>query len=483
MKQPPFVINIPTRNRPAGLRRCASSYLDHIASAHTSVTLLVLDNSTEASFFSQNASVVQDLQSSYNVPIEYIDRARREAMAESVHRTTGLPLSIVRFAFFGDERCGHSYGACRNALQFLSTGRYSVQVDDDTRCKPASASSSPGLALSAKDTPEVYLPIPGSSKLPESSGVDLIHEHNGVLGQSALAVLGDSLTRGIEPNISQAHPQLIERVSHPNTTIATTYLGTAGDSGMQGHAFRLFEEGPTREQLLTSAQSFEQLMTTRWMIKAVPQTTISNSPHCMTIHIGLDTRNLLPPFMPVMRNEDGVFGAVKQVCFPHYLSAYLPYTIQHLPPEDRPAPSLDEALRSPNMRLNDLVCQLVLYGKEELGEAPSLKTLGEYLLEITSSSPDSFRSLLQAKAHQTRQNIIAFATQQLEAFKEAPDFWVRGVQTYIDSLKQPAESFAPADLEGSFEDRWTLCQDLIHQYATLLTYWETIFEAGKELSQ
>ncbi|MBX2822949.1 MAG: hypothetical protein KTR29_24835, partial [Rhodothermaceae bacterium] len=205
-------------------------------------------------------------------------------------------------------------------------------------------------------------------------------------------------------------------------------------------------------------------------------------PHCMTIHIGLDTRKVLPPFMPVMRNEDGVFGAVKHVCFPHYLSAYLPYTIQHLPPEERPAPSLTEALSSPEMRVNDLMCQLVLYAKPELKEAPSLKTLGEYLLEIASSSPDAFRQLVQAKAHQTRLNIIEYAQQQLAEYPDAPDYWIRGVHTYINSLKKPADAFAPADLSGPFQERWVVFQDLVRQYAQLLMHWKTIFEAAKLLN-
>ena len=299
--------------------------------------------------------------------------------------------------------------------------------------------------------------------------------HAPLLCRPLIDVVGEVLASGHSPNTHAANKELLNLLSHPDASIATTYLGTVGDSGMQGHASRLFDP---HEQLLASEDDFNQLMTTRWMIKSVSQTTISNSPHCMTIHIGLDTRKLLPPFMPVMRNEDGVFGAVKHVCFPHYLSAYLPYTIQHLPPEERPTPSLDEALRSPEMRTNDLVCQLVLYAKQDFRHPPSLKTLGEYLLEITSSSPDSFRQLVQDKAHQTRLNIIAFAQQQLEAYTNAPDFWTRGVHTYIDSLKKPADAFAPADIDGPFEDRWVIFQDLVHQYATLLTHWETIYTAS-----
>ena len=102
---------------------------------------------------------------------------------------------------------------------------------------------------------------------------------------------------------------------------------------------------------------------------------------------------------------------------------------------------------------------------------------GEYLREISSSSPNGFRHLVQANAHQTRQNIITYAQQQLEEYTNAPAYWTRGVQAYINSLKKPADAFAPADLNGPFQDRWVIFQDLVHQYATLLTHWEGIFNA------
>ena len=476
MNQQPLKIAVPTRNRALGLRDCLLSYHDHFSTLDIPISYIVLDNSTEHSFFRENQTMIDELQHNYKLDILHLDQIQRHHLCFEIAHATQIPESVIQFALLGDQRCIDSYGACRNALLLSTRASLSIQVDDDTQCYLTSSSTETGLEISSKRRPNIYKPmsfLPLSQENPED--IHLYKEHVKWLGEAPLDVFAETLNQNLLPTLTHSSPKILELLSHPNATIATTYLGTVGDSGMQGHASRLFDP---HEQLLASEDDFNQLMTTRWMIKSVPQTTISDSPHCMTIHIGLDTRKLLPPFMPVMRNEDGVFGAVKHVCFPHYLSAYLPYTIQHLPPEERPIPSLDEALRSPEMRTNDLVCQLVLYAKQDFAHAPSLKTLGEYLLEIASSSPDSFRQLVQDKAHQTRLNIIAFAQQQLEAYTNAPDFWTRGVHTYIDSLKKPADAFAPADIDGPFEDRWVIFQDLVHQYATLLTHWETIYTAS-----
>ena len=187
--------------------------------------------------------------------------------------------------------------------------------------------------------------------------------------------------------------------------------------------------------------------------------------------------------MPVMRNEDGVFGTVKHVAFPHALSGYLPYTIQHIPPEERPAPSFEMALQSPGMRINDLISQLVLYAREEWTGEITLESLGEYLVELGSSQPDAFIKYVQDAAQKTRRNILHFAETQREAFPQAPAFWSGAVQTYMDSLYVPSDTFAPADLNGSFQDRWSLFRDLITQYGALLTKWAVLFETAHFLNQ
>ena len=378
MNPAPISIAVPTRNRAVGLRDCLLSYHAHFGSSPPSVSYTVLDNSTRSSSFLENEALIEELHTHHRLDIHYINEGQRRLLCTQISAASQTPESMVHFALFGDARCPDSYGACRNALLLHAAGTVSLQVDDDTRCPIApSPSTLPGLTLSSRHTPERYMPIASQPAPPEPhEGPGIFDIHTPALGKAPMDVIGDCMKQDLPPSITDASQELLSLLSLPDAIIATTYFGTAGDSGMQGHAYRLFEPGPCREKLVASEKDFERFMSTRWLIKSVPQTTISNSPHCMTIHIGLDARTLLPPFMPVMRNEDGVFGAVKHVCFPHYLSAYLPYTIQHLPPENRPAASLDDALRSPSMRTNDLLCQLILYAKPELGFAPSLQTLG-----------------------------------------------------------------------------------------------------------
>ena len=51
----------------------------------------------------------------------------------------------------------------------------------------------------------------------------------------------------------------------------------------------------------------------------------------MTTFFGLDNRVLLPPFFPVQRNSDGIFGLMLQKSTWHG-TAFLPSVLLHAPP-------------------------------------------------------------------------------------------------------------------------------------------------------
>ena len=51
----------------------------------------------------------------------------------------------------------------------------------------------------------------------------------------------------------------------------------------------------------------------------------------MTTFFGFDNRLLLPPFFPVQRNADGIFGLVLQKCVDGSRVAFLPSVLLHAP--------------------------------------------------------------------------------------------------------------------------------------------------------
>ena len=312
--------------------------------------------------------------------------------------------------------------------------------------------------------------------------VNLLSEHDALLGQNTMEVIGRCLLSGKEPTVSLYDATTLDALSHPESSISTTLTGAVGDSGNQNYAFRLLENSYLLQRSRESRKVFRDLITTRWTVRTVPQTTLSLSTHCMTTHIGINGCHVQPPFMPVMRNEDGVFGSVQHICFPFRLSGIIPYTIQHLPLEIRNTPLFSKALQTPGMRTNDLIRQLILYARPDTGEAIELSDLGDYLKEISSLRFKSFKKKVQKSADKTLGNIISYAEEKLESQPDAPAYWKDGIYEYINSLKSKQETIIPLDLPGSTHSRWILFQDLVNQYGLLLIHWKSIYNAAKTLS-
>ena len=111
---------------------------------------------------------------------------------------------------------------------------------------------------------------------------------------------------------------------------------------MGGPLSFLWAQGAARERLL---EDYESYRATRAVHRGADVATVSNTQFLMTPHVAFDVRATIPPFSPVLRNEDGAFGAVLRTCAPESYIGFLPWSVEHAPPDARTA-DFDQALRS-----------------------------------------------------------------------------------------------------------------------------------------
>jgi hypothetical protein len=117
----------------------------------------------------------------------------------------------------------------------------------------------------------------------------------------------------------------------------------------------------------------------------------------MSYCMGLDNRSLLPPFLPVGRNEDGVFGVTLGLTDENALFAHLPYGVIH----DSQRPSSyaeDEKMVSARRtRLSDLILWLTQRSMHLLDlaghGAVTLRQLGDGLANVQTMASDRQMSL------------------------------------------------------------------------------------------
>lgn len=457
-------IGVPTFERPRSLYRCLKTHLDNVSKYRGEIDVYVVDDSRSKDYEQANIEVVAAIEKEFNIPIVYCGRTRREELAKRISNNTDCPLHVSRFALLGHPTCTLSFGSARNALLLHAAGLMLLQVDDDTVCNLfKSPDFKPGASFYTNSDPNrYYLYTEELQPIAEANAIkeNILALHESVLG-TEVALANDSQRR------SQIN----------SAKIIATFLGSVGDSGMYGHAFRLFLKGKMYQALTSSEENFNVLMGTRTVLKMAPQTRISRGPFCMAMHMALDVRSIVPPFMPVLRNEDGFWGTLINTCFHDSFFSYLPYAIQHLPPENRSALRLEDVLQFRGLRVNDILSQLIYHIIASSVSAPDLKDVGFELLKLSKRSVHEFQKICMEVASRFQHQVATYAQSRLDENPMAPDYWATSVRTYIHTCRKFANTRAlvvPIDLTGSTTERIILLQELIGLCGELLMHWPTM---------
>lgn len=174
--------------------------------------------------------------------------------------------------------------------------------------------------------------------------------------------------------------------------------------------------------------------------------------------MGLDDREILPPFFPFQRNEDGLFGTVLSGTSSQHCAAFIPGTIRHSPSENSSAPIEGLWRDLTRWRVPEYLLALIshvmttaqppLFSRAVSGVAEDLITIGRL-------PHDSFRALVVNLRH------ITLASQ------------LHGVDS---SLSTVAEN-------ELLRSEVMLIQEFILSYGILLRNWPAIHGGAQVLNQ
>jgi hypothetical protein len=458
---------VPPRDRPDCLRRCLRTHLESGRRHGREHDFVAVDDSAAGAARAANRELLRELAARWGVRCLYAGPRERADFAAALARRAGLPEGLVRFALLNEGGWPVATGASRNALLLHAAGELLLQVDDDTLGRAAPApGAAPGLTFSPRPDPtEFWFPDGDGPVLPPDGDgeADLLAAHEGLLGQ---AVPGP-----------QGGPVL------------ATAAGVAGDSGMGTAAYFLLLDGASRGRLVRSEETYRAALTGRRLLRAVTRTTVCRPGFCMALNLGLDNRGLLPPFLPALRNQDGVFAALLRACRPDALFGFLPWVVPHEPAA--PRPSLADGLREAGTGIRAGQAFQLLIGAlapslPASGAAPRLRALGASLVQLGAAPAADFAAGMNALL---RAQMGAFAARLeglLAEYGGRPAYWACDVRGLLAALREAlprSDWAAPADLRAAFgpERAPDLFRGLVRQFGELLRVWPDLVEAARDL--
>ncbi len=314
-------LGIPTRNRTPSLQHCLESYIRNNQCHGRSVEYVVADDSDDSSVRRSNRQLLQELKSRHGLALAYAGPEEKVSFAEALVERTGLSAEDVRFGFVNDDRFPIATGGSRNALLLHAVGDVLLQVDDDTVCSLAPVPGfQGGLAFTSEyDPTEFWFPEEGEPlafRQPAGDEPSILAVHEQLLGKGLGDCLGElDVSRNASVDLDRAGAGFFRRAEPAGGRVLATAAGVMGDSGMGSPLYFPSLEGASRTRLLHSEGVYRHAFVRQQVVRAVLRPTISDGALCMALNFGLDQRELLPPFPPVQRNQDGDFAALLRACF------------------------------------------------------------------------------------------------------------------------------------------------------------------------
>jgi len=476
----------PTCRRPNQLSTAIRSYAENVARYGHTIRVFVADDSNDRATEQQNERVLLAAAREFGIEVYYAGHDDKVRYIVELAQQGDLPSDVLNFALLGADKMP-AIGANRNGILLRTKGTLVLSADDDTVCRtgrsPGSAAVS-SLKLGVDGDPTEFWFFQSRDSVLDSvawTDLDVVAEHERFLGRTVSDVA--KAVDGSIPDISSVCSHLLSYLYTAAARIRITYTGVAGDSAMySGQGLQVSVNPGTRGRLVSSAEAFRIATNSREVLRLAMSPVVSHVSPCITTCVGLDNRDLLPPFFPVCRNEDGIFGTFLESCIGGSFAGHLPWAVLHSPPGAR-SYQLDAAAAS--IRMSDVILATasVWAGKASGSPSARLTALGHALTDVAELPESEFCELLRTRLWNAAARNIARQETALRTYAGQPAYWAEHVRRQIrmtsEAVARP-DYYVPSDLPGGEES--VRAQSLVGQFGQLLRWWPRIVETACVLS-
>jgi hypothetical protein len=263
--------------------------------------------------------------------------------------------------------------------------------------------------------------------------------------------------------------------------------GLAGDCGIYcPYDWLLFADDLTRTYLARNHETFLLAQRSRETHRIAARQVVLRDPWCMAFCMGVANTDLLPPFLPVGRAEDTVFGTMLTHVDSRALFGHLACGVIH--DSERPAKRVEGPIVSATQtRLADVILALLQFGPASFPSSSTtsrLRALAQVFSEVGKLDVDDFRDFLTEIVVASRSQQLVHL--ELTILKGVPDYWRDAAQTYRDQLLSSiakTEFFCPIEFSHSesLEAGFRATQGFLREFGELMHVWPKLWEQARKM--
>jgi hypothetical protein len=424
-----------TADRPELLARSLAAWGARLAADQEGFPdIIIADDSRR--YAAETRAVVDAFARQYPGTTRLLDRGFRTWLAAELE--SGLPAELSGTANFALGLTGSpspgtvSSGGNRNLVLLACAGRTVVTSDDDTlpefRLWPGATD---GIRLTS--APLVWrLAAFGSGTDLEAFGTaasgPLLGPHRQLLGASG---------RTLDPtacrtDLARAEAAQIRRFFGPGPIIRALAFGYWGDAGTITTRYLLTSRHILEEEEMTDDE-YRARSHGRLVFRSPAAVTVGKA-GMMGLHLALDLREAVPPFLPFGRNQDALWLYFLSLLHPDGEVGYPVAAIRHLPTPRTSSPEQDSAGWA--VCLNDQVRLLLdACGAEDGADLSSYAAVAEVLGHIAGQSDEVVAELSRRRVAEylaTRMEILEAAYRRYDG---QPAAWGQTTVTLCRNLQ------------------------------------------------
>ena len=326
------VVVITTWERPDALARLLKSIQKNCATDKFH-HLYVVDDSREEANIARNRELVAEAAFGLKVPVQYMGQSEQQKLIASI--AARVPEHEASIRFLTDQSRWREHwtsGLARNLALLLSCGRRLVMLDDDTICdvyEPGNTRQD----ISVSNTPrsaDFFANEQEWLSYRQGLNPDPINRHMQCLGltlSEAIDKFGESNLK--QAGLAKADVEMLNALSG-SSKVLVTECGALGCPGTSSNTWLPYMSEVAMQQMLASESKTHHALNTRMVWNGRLQPHFQSRPNMSQI-TGFDNREMLPPYLPILRGEDRLFGIMLDFIQPSSVSLDYPWAIPHLP--------------------------------------------------------------------------------------------------------------------------------------------------------
>lgn len=485
-------VYIATCDRPEALKRLLGSIVEDLSITHKSWNLNVVDDSRDEKSSDQVKKLVDHFNNKMSQNIRYIGAPEVYAVEQYAHKNNPDIGSALNFLLWGDRSIGvGTYGAAWNRALLLSKSRGFIKIDDDVLfkiCVSGAESKSVRIGKSLRTTS--FLNQTDWDNYLESGTRSILDEHSRFLGQSIVHAVKSVGGTSAKPSMLIGQPATLLTDLDATSRIVMTSCGYIGDPGTASNQWLLGLADEAHGMLVRSEGEYVRNKCNRNLMLGQNCYALETYSDHMSGITGIDNTLLLPPYFPIFRNEDFLFGKMVQFLYPGSVVMDQPWMVPHLPLEPRKwAP--DQIIKPRKMGMLFFI-GMYIEKHQSNWQGSEIRARYSALIEILKDLQQSDDSRLISLVHEEMSALAASAIynaeKKLAEFSDAPGYWKNDVQASIESNMKylsglNKEFLVDLKFAGHQSKAVEVFRYLLSRYIRALEYWPEIRESMKYFNQ